>query len=263
LQMVPGSSNKGSTVPSSGTNQLQYIYVSNPANGFVIDGVMINGTEQGHLYNGFQIQGAQNFTMSNCSVYHIPGNAGAPPGETFHINLYAQESTTATVNFTNVTVDGQGVGAAGLGTNRTRGLINMTNTVTRNMQYSAGIALWEVASTSTINIRNSKMSGNRRNLGLEAHGGVVNVYLTWGIASGATWKNGVLNFYFTSATNWNNYIANRAVKKITIVTNPNQDYGSGLVPDGTYNDLWNSCNVYVGGVKQTASNYITFSGTRI
>jgi PKD repeat protein len=275
LQMAPRSSTKGGTVPSSGTNQLQYLYLVNPASGFLVDGVTMLGTEQGHLYNGFFIQGAKNLTVSNCSFVHVPGNGGSPPGETFGINLYAQEDTTATVNFTNVTVDGQKVGAAGLGTNRTRGIINLTNVIAKNMGYSAGIALWEVASTSTINIRNSVMTGNHRNLGLEAHGGTVNVYdpvwgdfasgghdvnLTYGIASGATWKNGVLNFYFTDAAAWQKFLTNRANKKIAIVTNWRQDYGSGIIAAGSFTDLYAACRVYIGGVKQNSTDYISFTG---
>ena len=273
------------TVAGSGENHVNMIAWLDPTGDVVLEDFTLRGTPQSHLYNGFQIaRPAKSVTVRRCSFNSVPGNQGAPPGETFAFNLFRQPLGQVAL-FEDVVIDGGGVGAAGLGTNNTQGRCDFNNFVVRGMRYSAGLAAWQVGDASVLNLRGGLMTGNRRNLGAECIAGVVNVYdpvwgdpqetrfdvnFTYGISSGREWKNGKINFYFSSEAAWQRCMAARTLypTRIRVVTNPKQEYGSGLMPDGTYQDLWNNVRVYFKDaagayVQRTASNYISFHGRRI
>jgi len=265
ISMVPGTSTKADYVPpekatgsaNARTNQLQYILVTGTPS-YTIDGVKIVGTNQGHLYNGLMLNSVPNVSVSNTTVTSVPGNDSGPPGETFEINLYNLPKG-GTANFTNVTADGSKVAAVGIGLNSIKGTVTMRNVLTENTAYSAGIAGWQMSGTD--NYYNWVSTNNIRNYNAERHSGTSNFYdpvwdqptaghydinYTW--ESG--WSGGSINFYFTNQAAWNNYIANRSTKKITIVTN---SHGQG--------NIRSTVHVYVGGVEQPQANYVQFSGT--
>lgn len=264
ISMVPNTSTKASYVPpeaatgspNARTNQLQYLLVDNEPS-FKVDGVHIAGTSQGHLYNGLLFNGVSNVTVSNTTVSGIPGHDSGPPGETFSLNLYNLPSG-GTANFTNVTMDGANVAAVGIGLNSIHGTITMRNLLTKNTAYSAGVAGWQMAGTDTY--YDWVNTGSVRSYNAERHSGTTNFYdPVWGEPTSghydinytweSGWKGGSINFYFSSAQAWQNYIANRSTKKITIVTNP---HGQG--------DIRSTVHVYVGGVLQPQGNYVQFSG---
>jgi hypothetical protein len=185
-------------------------------------------------------------------------------------NVYSQAS--GTITFSHVTFEGSNLGAAGLGTNSTSGTINIDNCVASNYPFSAGIATWE--NRGTINVRNLRMSKNRRNFGAETNAGTINIYNPiWGDPLvgndfNITWTNnyhdGFINVYFTTATDWQNFIGPRTNKKIKVVTNTHQVYGGSA--GGAYTgagDIWNNFRVYVGGVRQTTTNYVAFTGNHV
>lgn len=278
LLMTANSSTKGSTVPTAAgtTNQLYYLDVTNAVDGFTWDGLNMVGTAQGHLYNGFDLTAPGNVTISNSTFSGVPGNSGSPPGETFLCNVYNQPAGK-TINFRNCTFDGNQngtpVAAALLGTNTTRGTINITDCVFKANKYSATVTIWELAAGATINIHRPVIqAGGHRNIGNEAQAGTINIYdplfpdppsgeddirITWT----SNYNSGTINIYFTSQANCDAFFAARTNKKIITICAVNQAYGGSA--GGAYlgtNDIRNFCNVYIAGVKQTTANYWTFIG---
>lgn len=107
LRMKPRSSTKASQVPAQsagGTNQLNLMRVGEGARPTTMFGMTIDGTDQGHLYNGLSVYKATNAVWQDLLLRGVdPGDYSSPPGETFGINSFR------TKNFTlrNVEVDGR------------------------------------------------------------------------------------------------------------------------------------------------------------
>lgn len=280
LEMVANSSTKGSTVPVQGsgaTNQLQYADVDAAVDGFLWDGINLVGTPQGHLYNGLRLRAPGNATFQNSTFSGIPGSSGSPPGETFMVNVYAQ-AAGKTITFKNCTFEskqlgGSGVAAAQLGTNNTRGTINIVDCLFLNSTYSAGPTIWELAAGGTINIIRPVTKNCHRNIGNEAQGGTINIYdplfgdpvpgeddirVTWT----SNYNSGTINVYFTSQAKWNDFIANRTNKKILTQCTTKQNYGgsAGGAYTGT-NAIRNFLHIFIGGVEQPLTNYWSISGS--
>lgn len=263
IQMTPNTSTKAYDVPAQSTgqsNQLQYMFF-NAAN-VTVDGVKINGTSQGHLYNGLRFQACANPTLSDSTIFNIPGNYGAPPGETFGVNF---QGSTGTVTVKNVTADGNGVGASIMGSNSSGATYNITNLLSQNCPYGSGWASWQ--HTGTMNFYNFIVKACAKAFNAERLAGVVNFYdPLWELPGGGGgngaydlnpsydtgYTGGVVNFYFTSAANWNAFTANRGGANIKAITDTNS-VSKGLKRSTVI-------NVYVGGVKQTQANYVTWSG---
>jgi|GEM_PF-5063566 len=259
IEMIPNTSTKASYVPAPGSgqpNQLQYVFSA--SSGFTVDGVKILGTPQGHLYEGLRFNAIANPTLTNSTIANIPGDDGTPPGETFGVNFYA---STGTVTVTNVTVDGGGVGATAMGSNNSGATYNITNLYTHDHPYSAGWASWE--HSGIMNFHGFVMKNGARAFNAERLAGQVNFYdpLWDDPMSGhfdvnptyeSGWTGGELNFYFSSISAWNTFIANRTNKKITAVSNPSS-VSYGLSKSTVI-------NVYIGGALQTQSNYVTWTG---
>lgn len=255
IEMVTNSSTRKSDVPAQSTgssNQLQYIYITT-ANAKV-DGVKIVGTTQGHLYNGLEFDKCASPTLSNATIQGIPGNSGSPPGETFGVNFHA---CTGTVTVQNVTVNGENLGATGIGSNGGTANYNVTNFTASNNRYSAGWASWELK--GTLNMHNFQMHNGARAFNAERLAGTVNFYdPLWDTPTSGhydvnpTYETGYtgghIRFYFTTATNWNNFIAARSIKKITAITNTSS-IKLGLVKSTVI-------KVYVAGVLKTQSSYV-------
>lgn len=110
FQMVPDSSTKGGTIPAQATNNTiqhtvmgtQNTGTTNPV-GTVFKHFALLGTHQpfvarttgetdplnrGHMYNGMRFGHTVNLVMEHVYIEGTPGNAGAPPGETFAVNIY-------------------------------------------------------------------------------------------------------------------------------------------------------------------------------
>lgn len=102
-EMVPDSSTKAATVPTQaqgGTNALQLMAQggnsASPLSGVDWSAFSLIGTHQppttatpnGHLYNGMRLGHCVAPYLHDIFVRGIPGNSGAPPGETFSINFY-------------------------------------------------------------------------------------------------------------------------------------------------------------------------------
>jgi hypothetical protein len=92
IRIKPNTSTYGWSVPTQaqgGTNQLYILRMNNGVEPQILSDVWFQGTEQGHLYNGIMIgQSKPGTTVERILVTGVPGDAGAPPGETFGIGWW-------------------------------------------------------------------------------------------------------------------------------------------------------------------------------
>jgi hypothetical protein len=92
LRIKANTSTFGPTVPTQaqgGTNQLYILRMNNGLQKQILSDVWIQGTEQGHLYNGVMVgKGQAGTEVKNVLITGIPGDAGSPPGETFGLNWW-------------------------------------------------------------------------------------------------------------------------------------------------------------------------------
>lgn len=108
LRIKPNTSTYASTVPKQGTGQTNQLYVIRMNNGVgtgaqVLSNLWVQGTEQGHLYNGIMVGKADNgTTVKDILITGIPGDAGSPPGETFGLNWWRTNQSLTQ----NIEVDG-------------------------------------------------------------------------------------------------------------------------------------------------------------
>ena len=166
VQMTAYSSTKASLVPTAaGTgNPLNLMAISGSP---TLSNFTLQGTPQGHNYNGLKVASTTNAKLTNVKVLAIPGSGYNPPQETFAINdLHTSGST-----YSNVTVDGQGVGASGLAANSSSN-ITITNSTFTGMKYSAGVALWQ---TKNATLTNVVTTNNRTGLNFERCSGTITV----------------------------------------------------------------------------------------
>jgi outer membrane biosynthesis protein TonB len=96
IRIKPNTSTYGYSVPTQGTGQTNQLYILRMNNGAtvgtkaqVLSDLWIQGTEQGHLYNGVMVgKASDGTTVKNVLITGVPGDAGSPPGETFGLNLW-------------------------------------------------------------------------------------------------------------------------------------------------------------------------------
>ncbi|MCU1575294.1 MAG: hypothetical protein JWO93_3376 [Micrococcaceae bacterium] len=97
LRMKANTSTFASTVPAQATgqtNQLYLIRMNDGATAQTLSDFWLQGTEQGHLYNGIMAGNSQPGTsVTKLLITGIPGDAGSPPGETFGMNWWRGSSS--------------------------------------------------------------------------------------------------------------------------------------------------------------------------
>lgn len=105
IRIRANSSTYGPTVPKQGTGATNQLYVLRMTDGKeqVLSNFWLQGTEQGHLYNGIMVgRSSPGTRVEDVLITGIPGNNGAPPGETFGLNWWrGSQSVTR-----NVEIDG-------------------------------------------------------------------------------------------------------------------------------------------------------------
>jgi hypothetical protein len=111
-----------------------------------LSGFTLNGTPQGHMYNGLQLYYADGTTLTDVKVKGIPGNNSANPGETFSIGTVQGRNIT----FTRVEVDGTDqtgkvVAASGVGLNNSD-QITMNDCNIHDSQFGAGVTSYQCGS---------------------------------------------------------------------------------------------------------------------
>jgi hypothetical protein len=119
FRMKANTSTKASSVPAQATahtNQLDLIRIGaggGTVRSPIVSDLTLQGTPQGHTYNGLLMYHSTAGRVTDVQVTGIPGNASSQPGETFGVNDYRSDGTV----YTRLTIDGQGVGASGFGGN--------------------------------------------------------------------------------------------------------------------------------------------------
>lgn len=139
LTLAPHSSTRKSRVPTVEyqVNPLNAVRVS--AAHAVVGDLTLQGTAQGHTYNGLRIERSTDPRIANVKVVGIPGDMDRPPGETFGINDFK----TVGARYEHVEVDGAGVGAAGFAANGSQG-ISVCDASSHDNRISMGFAFWQV-----------------------------------------------------------------------------------------------------------------------
>lgn len=168
LRMKPRSSTK--TAPTTGTNQLHLIRAGGGLNQSVtlaggdVGGFTLEGTDQGHLYNGLMVPWSTGVRVHDLHIKGIPGNSSAPPGETFSLNLWhANESRVERVKVDAKNAAGQSVGASLIGLNDCYGS-TLTDVEATGTTTGFGIAIWQC---SDVKIRGGNFRNNRRAINTE------------------------------------------------------------------------------------------------
>jgi hypothetical protein len=201
LEMTPNTSTYAAAVNAqgSGTTVAETLIrlgrgSSSATNGAYFSATL-QGTSQGHIYNGLVVYYCTNAIVENCSFLAIPGSASAPPGETFPLNNYLSNNTT----IRNIMIDGQGVSATGIGHNSANGIL-VQNSTFQNMGHGAGVshyqctniqyenctfqnnhsagANFEKNNSTTINMISCTFHNNGHNMIVDTDGtsSVVNIY---------------------------------------------------------------------------------------
>ncbi len=154
LEMGAHTSTKASRVPTASgtTNQLSLVKITGGSP--KLSGFTLQGTAQGHLYNGLRINSATNAQVSDVRVKSVPGDADNPPGETFGINDFHTDGS----HYSHVEIDGAGVGGADFGANSSKNL-TITDSDFHDSGHSHGATFWQ---TKNITITNTRAIDNDR-----------------------------------------------------------------------------------------------------
>lgn len=164
FQMKANSSTAKSKVPAQpdknktdgSTNQL-YI-MRGGGNGdsspraTVYSGFTIQGTPQGHMYNGLIAYTQRGGSIDDVVIKGIPGDSSVNPGETFSLNLYRSND----MKISNLEIDGRDqsgavVGASGIGLNFVNN-VDIRDSYIHHSNFGAGITAYQC--TGTINYTN-------------------------------------------------------------------------------------------------------------
>lgn len=148
LQVAPRSSTSAADIPTTypATNQLDVLRVTGGAS--LLRGFTVQGTDQGHPYNGLRVDRVQDLRASDLRVIGIPGDDKQPPGETFGIDDFR----TTGSQWSHVVVDGRGVGASGFGVNSSTD-IRICDTVSTNNAHAMGFAFWQTSGITLVDCR--------------------------------------------------------------------------------------------------------------
>ena len=92
IRIKANTSTYASTVPAQSTGETNQLYIMRMNNGTapqILSDFWLQGTEQGHLYNGVMVgESKPGTTVSNLLITGVPGDSGFPPGETFGLNIW-------------------------------------------------------------------------------------------------------------------------------------------------------------------------------
>lgn len=147
LQMAPNTSTQAAKVPAQTTGQTNPLYLlriggnSTTQRAPIVSDLTLQGTPQGHLYNGLYFYHATGGLVARVRIAGIPGHASIQPDETFGGNDYdGVGNTWDTVEFDGHAQDGTLVGASGFGGNGSKQL-TLLNCYSHHNIYSAGFTV--------------------------------------------------------------------------------------------------------------------------
>ena len=145
LALQPDSSTSRSRIPTTEylINPLNVLRVSSAH--AVVGGFTLQGSEQGHTYNGLRVERSTGPIVSDVKVDAIPGDMDRPPGETFGINDYR----TTGARYSHIDVDGADVGAAGFASNASTD-VTVCDAYSHDNAISMGFAFWSVRNVKLV-----------------------------------------------------------------------------------------------------------------
>jgi hypothetical protein len=138
LEMVPHTSTHAADIPTEHLQPNQLALLRVVGDGAVLRNFTLQGTDQGHLYNGLKVARVVGLHASYLRVVGIPGDNSSPPGETMSINDFK----TVDSRWSHIEVDGAGLSASGFGVNGSRG-IEICDTDSHDNAASMGFAFWQ------------------------------------------------------------------------------------------------------------------------
>jgi hypothetical protein len=168
FQMRPNTSTAAGKVPAQpapgpnppeGTNPLWLARVGGggtsayPPRAVILSDFTLNGTQQGHLYNGLQLFYADGTLVQRVKVKGIPAKGSANPDETFGIGFY--HGTNITIDSCEVDgrdANGNRVGSSAIGLNFTD-QITVKNTYLHDGGWGAGITSYQGKSVTYTDVR--------------------------------------------------------------------------------------------------------------
>jgi hypothetical protein len=132
FRMKPLTSTKASQVPAQSTGSTNQLYLTRDGGSNAsslgpqfLSGFTLEGTDQGHMYNGHILYWGGGSTIVDVKITGIPGDNSANPGETFSENLYNSNDVTITrmeIDGRRAS-DGKMVGSSGMGLNYSHRLV--------------------------------------------------------------------------------------------------------------------------------------------
>lgn len=160
FQMVANSSTLGGssyapTQAQGGTTQVWMIRSVGAVGDMTFKNFQLVGTEQGHNYNGlYCFTPAGNITIQNVFVNGVPGDNGAPPGETFGISAYQGNLGHTIIDNCEVdgrrSIGGEWIGAGGITTGRSNGA-TITNSTAHHGRASSAFVFYRAFNGSVSN----------------------------------------------------------------------------------------------------------------
>lgn len=155
FQMKPNTSTAKAKVPAQpdknktdgSTNQLYFLRGGGNGDATprptVYSGFTIQGTPQGHMYNGMISYQERGGSIDDVVIKGVPGDSSVNPGETFSLNLFR----TNDKKVTNLEIDGRDqsgniVGASGIGLNFANNF-DISDSYIHHSNFGAGITAYQ------------------------------------------------------------------------------------------------------------------------
>jgi hypothetical protein len=182
IRIKANTSTYAKSVPAQSTGQTNPLNVLKMNDGLapqVLSHFWLQGTEQGHLYNGISVgKSKPGSSVSNVLITGIPGNSNTPPGETFGLNWWrGSDSITRDVevdgyrwtgNTYSTRVKGPSVGSSGFGYN-SHDRAKLYNVYVHDHTYGMP-TFWQSNDAQTWNLRSIR---NRIGINHERSFGIV------------------------------------------------------------------------------------------
>lgn len=166
VKMYSYTSTKGYLVPTSpGTSNP--LYLMNATGAAKLSNFWLQGTAQGHLYNGLKISRGVGAAVTNVKITAVPGAGYNPPQETATIN----DQNGSGDKFSYISEDGTNIAALGLAANSASN-VSISNSSFVNNRYSAGVALWQTYNATLTNVVSKS---NRTGLNFERCSGTITI----------------------------------------------------------------------------------------
>lgn len=155
--------NNRTAVPARGANQL-FVLRMMDGRGQLLRNFKVEGTEQGHLYNGVMVGRSSSPTMDGLYITGVPGDANYPPGETVSIDVYrGSGSTILNTEVDGRRADGVRYASSPIGYNFHTGGVVRSSYVHHTRTGGGGIAYYKSSDCKTYDLRSEYIGSGRGN----------------------------------------------------------------------------------------------------